>query len=400
MLKKLTLVTVVFFCVSIDYSFAAGTLNEINYKKLQNIHQLIEKNQLNVAKKQLDQFLSKKHSAYTQAIFLQTAAHVSIEQAKYSQAIHHLEQADSLNALPEFVNRNILYNLAQLYLQEENQSNHLRKSMDMLQRWLKNNSKVSAEQNVFAATVYARNNRFKTAISHVKKAINQSKNPKESWYQLLISLYLEQKQYTNAIRIYQQIIKIYPDKKYWKQLSGLYLQINKIHQALAVMVLAKDQGMLSTEEELLRLVSLYLYADIPLAASELLHEGLDSKTIKQSINNWQKLADSWILAQEYSQAIIVLQHISELDRRNGQYPFKIGRLLMEQGKWLLAYRQFKIAQRKQLKNPGENYLLQGISAYYANMPQPAKQAFQKAMKFKLYQEKAKLWLEQVDYFSY
>jgi len=208
-----------------------GTLSERNYKKLQSIHKLIEKQQLNQARKQLKKFLLTKHDSYTQAIFLQTAAHVAIEKNQYKQAIKYLEQVDSLKALPDFVARNVQYNLAQLYAQ----NNQLTKSIKILQRWLKASKKITSEQHIFAATLYAHKNEHQAAIKHIQRAIKKSSQAKESWYQLLISQYLEQKKYPLAIKVYQKLIKKYPNNKsYWKQLSGLYFQTDKLHQALAV----------------------------------------------------------------------------------------------------------------------------------------------------------------------
>ncbi len=405
--------------VSFDACTAAGTLNERNYKKLQNIHVLIENNKLHQAATRLKQFLTLKHDHYTQALFLQTAAHVSIQQEHYTQAISYLEQVDSLNALPDFVSQNILYNLAQLYLQRDQKSkshkkNDLDKSLRALERWLslkkltKNNTSkgnISAEQHVFAATVYAQNKKNKPAISHVKKAINlskqrgyeQLKKSRESWYQLLVSLYLEDKNYSQAIHLYQIMINLYPgNKNYWKQLSGLYLQQNKMPQALAVLALAKKQGLLSTEQELLHLINLYLYLEIPLPAAELLQESLRQGVIKPTIKNWLTLVNSWVMAQEYSQAVAVLQHIRTLDENNGWYQFRAGRLLMEQGKWQAAYQQFKGAQSKKLNDPGNNFLLQGICAYYAGLFEKAKYSLENAKKYKKYKLTANFWLEQLE----
>jgi tetratricopeptide (TPR) repeat protein len=381
------------FC---EKSFAAGSLNERHYKILQAIHKQIEANQLLRAKQQLDKFLSVKHDAYTQALFFQTAAHIAIEQEQYNRAISYLEKADSLDTLPDYVSQNIKYNLAQLYAQ----NNDLDKSLIMLERWLKGNNKVTSEQHIFAATLYGEKKKYNSAVVHVKKAINlapQSSVKNKAWYQLLISFYLEQKKYSKAIRVYQLLIKNYPgDKTFWKQLSALYLQKNKPQQALAVMELAEKQGMLSNEQELLRLVNLYLYANIPVAAAQLLQTKLDSSAIKPTLKNREKLADSWIMAQEYTRAIDVLKKLAQLNKNDGKYSFQSGRLLMEQGKWQDAYEQFSQAEHKKRVAQGENYLLQGISAYYAKMPLKAEIAFNKAAKFKKQEKKSSLWLEQLN----
>jgi len=405
--KQWIILAVLFFIVTlIETSLAAGTLNERDYKKLESIHRLIEKNQLNQAEKQLNQFLSKKHKAYTQAIFLQTAAHVALEKTHYDKAITYLEQADSLKALPQFVSSNILYNLTQLYFQKamESQSSgkkYLKKSVHLLERWLAGQTSISSEQRIFAATVYGRNKQYKSAVSQARQAIKQSKKKApEAWYQLLISLYLEQKHYNQAIEVYKKLIKLYPNKKnYWKQLSTLYLQTDKIHQALAVMTLAEKQGLLSTEQELLRLANLYLYANIPLSAAKVLKKNIKSGLIQPSIKNRLKLVDALTMAQDYTQATKTLLQLAQIEKKNGQYHYRAGRLLMEQAKWSDAFLQFKEAEGKKLVDHGHNYLLQGISAYYAKNIVKAKKSFQKSIKYKKYEKKSELWLEQLDFYT-
>ena len=319
---------------------------------------------------------------------------MAIEQQRYSDAIDFLEQADASKALPEFVSQNIVYNLSQLYAQQDK----IRKSLSLLERWLsvqkKSKKSITSEQHIFAATLYGRQKKYAFAVPHVKQAIKQSKTPKESWYQMLISFYLQQKHYNDAIKTYHVIIKQFPDKKtYWIQLSGLYLQTNKTQKALAVLELAEKQGMITTEEDILRLVNLYLYADIPLSAATLLEQKISHDKIEPNIKNQQKLADSWILAQEYSKAIKVLSNMARQEPDNGLYPFKIGRLLMEQGQWLEAYNQFNDAAQKKQDNPGEVFLLQGVAAFYAKKPEKAQFALEKAAKYKKYAEQASQWIE-------
>ena len=380
-------------CLLLDVAIAAGTLSERHYKQLQSIHKLIEKQQLSNAKKQLDQFLSARHDGYTQALFLQTAAHVAIEQGQYDQAIDYLKKAHNINALPDFVNRNIEYNLAQLYAQE----NDWNKSLEVLKQWLSGNKKITPEQHIFAATVYGRKRQYQSAIKHVKQAIKNSSKTEESWYQMLISFYLEQKKYQQAIPVYLTLIKLYPDKNnYWKQLSELYLQTQNPHKALAVLQLAEQQGILSTEQEILRLANLYLYANIPVQAAQLIQEKMNTGGIPADIKNRNKLADSWIQAQEYSQAIKVLNQLSQLDQNNGLYQFRIGRLYMEQGNWSQALKAFERAQSKKQLDQGHNALLLGICAYYDKKPAKAKIAFENAQKFNKYREQASDWLEALE----
>ncbi len=390
-------ISLFFFCcyLLLSTAFAAGSLTEKNYKLLQQIHTLIEAKKFHQAHKQLQHFLSASHDKYTQALFLQTAAQVAIEQEKYYRAITYLKKSYALQALPAFVNQNMAYNIAQLYAQAEK----WKKSLHYTQLWLKGLPKekpLTAEQSIFIATVYAQTLQYQLAIQYVNKAIGKAKKVPESWYQLLLSFYLAQKHYRKTIPIYQKLLQQYPEKsQYWKQLANIYMQLGKTNKALATWSLADKQGLLSEQKEILRLVNLYLYASLPISAAKLLQKKLQAGQLTATRQYWEKLADSWILAQEYTQAITALDKLIQLYPDNAQYAFRKGRLLMEQGEWAKAVVAFQLIQKKSGKNMGHHYLLMGISAYYSKRTELARKAFLTARQYKAYRKQAKVWLEQL-----
>jgi len=381
-------------CVSVcQLAGAAGTLSERNYKKLQAIHKLISQDKFSQAQTALNQVLAKKQDGYTQALFLQTSAQVAISRSQYAQAIKHLVRALSLKALPAFVEKNILYNLAQLSVQQGQDKQGLK----YLKRWLLKQKKLSPQQHIFAASVFGQQRQYKSAIKHVQRAIAAVKQPQEAWYQLLVSFYLEQKRYKKAIPIYHKLVRRYPKKSaYWQQLSGLYLQTRQKQQALAVLTLAYRQGMIKKQNNLLRLFNLYLYVNNPYDAGLLLQAELSRKRIKPSAKHWQKLADSWILAKEYAKGIAALKQAAVLSTSDGALDVRIARLQIEQGRWHLAYEALGRGLKKGVKHAGEAHLLRGIAAYYDHRVPQARRALQKAKQDQAVRKRATAWLQQLE----
>jgi hypothetical protein len=389
---SLFLITLLSLTCLMEKVFASGVLSERNYRKLEAIHQLLNKDQLTQAQQKLEIMLVRKNPPYTQALFLQTAAHISIKQDKYPTAIKQLNEVLALKILPDFVEKNIEYNLAQLYAGEQDYKN----SLTILKRWLKNNKKISPNNHVFIAMIYSHEHFYNDAISHILQAIKQSKKPAESWYQILISFHLQQKHYQKAILVYHILLKNYSHQlTYWKQLSGLYLQIKKPAKALAAYQSADHLFLLKKESDLQRLVDLYLYLNLPFQAAEKLHQSIQSKTITSNQKNWKKLADCWILAKEYPLAIKALKQASHHDK-TGKIELKIARLFIENSQWkqaLISIDKALLTGKLTSKEQNKSYFLKGISAYYAKQPEIARQAFIKTKNY----PQTRQWLKQLEF---
>lgn len=389
------LVVLPMLCSNVVFA-KGGVLSERDFRKLEAVHQLLNDNKVEEAQSRLQKMLARKNSHYTQALFLQTAAHIAIKQDHYKNAIQYLVEVIKLKALPDYVEQNIKYNLTQLYAQESDYKN----SLKMLKNWMIANLKITPDIHIFAATIYAHEKQYTTAIKHVKKAIAQSDHLVESWYQMLIAFHLQQKQYRKTIAVYQTLIKHFPKKViYWKQLSGLYMQIKETQQALSVLKLANDQGLIVEPSDIHRLANLYLYLNIPYQAALFLQKKLTTTMLASSTKNWAKLADSWILAKEYGNGINALSKAASLEKKHGRYEVKMGRLQMENGQWDQALALFNMGIKKgglEKKMQGQVYLLKGISAYYSHQPKLAIKAFKKAKTYDAERKKADSWLRLFD----
>ena len=370
---------------------AEGTLSERRHRQLTQVQDLISKNQYNLALEKLDKMLLKRNNAYEKALIYQTYAYIAITQEKYKKAIEYFHKTLEQKALPAFIEKDIQYNLAQLYAQQSDYKNSLR----MLESWFKAAQKVTPQVHIFAASIYNYEKQYNKAIEHTEQAIREAKEPQESWYQLWVALYFEQDKYNEAIPILHIILQRYPDKKiYWKQLAGLYQKLEDMESALAILGIAYQRGVLDEGKDLLHLAIFYLYLDIPLKAAYILEKGLNDGLIESNSENWSRLADSWMQVRELDKAINIYQKALTLNVSNGVMEMRLARLLIDQERWSEAIKVLKHGlNQTHFKQPGEAYYLIGISAYYNKQIKTAKVAFKQANKYKAMKYKVKNWIK-------
>ncbi len=364
------------------------------YKKIKKIEKLLEKESYQQALQKLQAMLSGvKQNSYDQAIVLRSLSSVHANIGNYKQATQYLSKCLGLNVLSESQHQQGIVNLGHLYMATEDYT----KAIKALEPWLKTHPNPDLQINILVANAYAQSKNFRKALPYVKKAIAQSKKPKEDWYQLNLALYFELDDYESASDILKTMIRLYPDKKqYWHQLSSTYNQLKRYKKAVSIKHLAYKKGFITAENDILELASLFLYVESPYKAAKILQNGIDQKRIKQDSKNWEILANAWTMAKEFDHAIRALETASSLNSKGSLY-LQLGQIYVEQEKWNQAIKSLKKALNKGgIKNAGTAHLLLGMSYYELHKIKLAKESFLKAKKFSKSKKSAKQWVEYIN----
>ncbi len=363
------------------------------YKKLSRVEKLIDKKSYSKARQILINALGKvKKGTYEEAVVLRTLASIYAMQEQYSKAAEYLSKALGLDVLPAKQQQQALLNLGQIYMALGKYA----KAVNILQPWLKAKPKLDAQIAILLANAYTQLKQYHKALPYVEQAIRMSKKPPESWYQLNLALLYELGRYSAAANILEQLITRFPEKKqYWTQLSSVYQQLKQYKKALAIRDLAYKKGLINTEKEILELVNLYLYVDLPYKAAQLLQSEINSKRVKGNSKNWELLANAWTQAKEFKKATLALEKASHLNPKGALYQ-QLGRIYVEQENWSAAVNALTRAlQKGGLKNPGNAYLLLGMSYYELKKINKAKHAFIQAKKYKKTRRSAQQWLDYI-----
>lgn len=368
-------------------------LTEKTYKALSAAQTLMEADKFAAAETQLKTLLDKTESnSYERAVVQQTLGYLYSSIADYTKASSLFQQALDSNALPEKVSHDLLYNLAQLYLADEQYN----KGIVMLEKWLNVEAAPPNSAHVLLASAYYRVKNYKKTVEHISVAIKNDKSVKEAWYQMLLAAHLELKQYKSAINVLETLITLYPyQANYWSQLSALYLQQNKEFTAMAVKMLAQRLE-LGDAKTLISLADMYRYLQIPYKSAQLLTQGINDGVIQSDFENLNRLADSWLAAKEALKALPVLEKIAPLDD-SGESDLRYSRVLFGLEQWQNAEDNLvKSLAKLKGKRAGRALLLLGMTQFHLGQLSQAKASFTKAIKYENERNQAGQWLRHVD----
>ncbi len=371
---------------------AAGTLSEGTYRQLERVHELIGKNQNAEALQRAQSLLERVNNDYEKAIIRQTMAFIYVSQNNYKAAIAAFEEALTLDALPQQPYEQMLYNVAQLYFQDGQTDKAITR---MESYFAEATAEPPADANILLASAYADRKRFKDALPQVDKALEKSKQPKESWLQLKLALHYELKQFAQCAEVLIRLISLVPVKEdYWKQLSSVLFEIQRDKESLAVLALAERQGFLDTEGELRNLANIYLLLNIPYKAAQILEQGLERNLLKADEKTLTLIGDAWTMAREYTKAEAVLKRAAG-SARDGEVAFRLAQIFVEDERWKDALEALQQAQAKGIKKTGEAAMLEGVSAFQSGDRRRALAALRKAQQYPESRNNASQWLSHI-----
>lgn len=366
------------------------TVSQKTYKILEQSRKLMEHADYRAALDKLQALLPAiSENRYETALVYQHLAYVYLEQGNYAKGMKALDNTLSrADTLPPETVQDLRYNLAQAAAQTANYA----KAAQALDSWFAQEKKPGADAWYLRGLVAYKQQRLKQSAGYLQRALAMAYH--EDWSVLLLSIYLELKQYPQATGILQQLVNRYPDKKqYWLNLTDVYLMQQDYTRALATLKLA-DQTVTLDEEQILRLARLYLHKNIPYSAARLLSKAMKDQRIKTNASNLELLANSWAAAREPDRELHYLKQAAAL-RRNGNLYYRCAQILLREERWKEAVTMLDKALANGLKSRGQSYLLKGIAAYQAGQMKTAASAFQAAGQYKKTKDQAQQWLSQI-----
>ncbi len=373
--------------------FAADRLSERTYRQLTAIHELMDNQRHEEALERLHALSSSvSRKRYERAVVLQTVGYVHVAREQYAAAIEALSEALSIGALPESVNRQILYLLAQLQLAQSDYSS----AAANIERWFHSARAPAADAHALAGIIYAYGKRHAEAVDQFEMAIAKADEPTESWFRHLLASHYETGQYDRAARLLEQMVARFPDHQdYWLDLSNTYRASGKDQKGLAALETAHQLGLVTDETGVLNLARLYLYLQVPSKAARLLETGLAEGVVRATKENWCLLSDAWLLAKEPDSALNALERAALLSA-NGQLHLRRARLLAETHEWAEALPALQAAlDAGELETPGQAFLLTGVARHETGDARAAMAAFQRAADFPETRRQASQWLERL-----
>lgn len=314
---------------------------------------------------------------------------------RYGDATRSFQRAIGLNALSDGTQQSLTFNLAQLYLMQEQP----RKTIKLMKEWFRTAEKPGGGAYYLLGLSYYMLEQFSNALPYAENAIY--KNPEESkrqgWYQVLLGIYLERKSYTKAENMLEILIAKWPGQKnYYIQLAAVATELKKDRKSFAVQKTAYEMGFLTTSSELVRLAQLYSYYEAPYFGAKLLDKGLRAGQVKKTKSNWELLANSWVNAREWDKAIAPLGNAAKLSK-DGLLYLRLAQTHMEDQNWAKTISAVKNAFKKgKLKDPGQAWTLKGIAHTNREEFKSALAAFGNASKYAKHRTRSNQWINHIN----
>jgi len=375
-------------------SAAAGTLDELTWRKLNDIYNLIGEERYDEAYQDLRKMLNRAgHDAYLQAILNQALAQVEWARGQFEAALGFFETALELDALPDSVHYDLLYQVAQLHYMGD----RLDEALEQLQLWFCSMSPEQANAGawVLKASILSRQGEFAGALDAIDAAIDLEDSPPEPWYQLKLAALFELEEYDRAVKTLETMLTRWPERKsYWSRLAQTHYVLGQDQDALAVQALAHRQGLLDESPDILFLAGLFSKLQLPYKAAAALEQAVRDGILVADRNHWAQVAESWYAAGELERALAAWESAGRA-AVDGLTDLHRGYLLTDLERWPAALEALNRALARgglDDRQTGEAYLLRGMVQFMLGDFEGAGADWDRAGRLESSREAARQWL--------
>ena len=375
---------------------AAQSVTRSTFRTIESIQELIEEERHEDAMVELEELVIKTRGIpYDYAIANQYLAHTSIVVDQPAKARKALEEALGMEGLPVDLVANLKLFYGTILLGDE----EYEAAVTAFEDWLVTAEKVSPRQLFGIAYANYMSGKLERAETLMARIFDADPRPKlkNNWYQVYYRILFDLKKYSAGEELLLELLSRDPgDEGHWRLLASHYLQLEESSDALATIMVAYWNDLVSDTDDLGRIVSLFGFVDIPEKAARLLETWLAEEKIPEDSDSLKQLGNLWLLARHRDKAKSALEKAASTGENASIYQM-LGGIHFEDEDWIEAHAAYKKALRLGgLEEPERVSLLAGISAYRAGMKEEARSALQDAATADKYKSQAESILRRLD----
>lgn len=386
-----TVIWLLFFFIGLNQSLSAQeSVSAKTFDKLTEIQEFMGNDEIEKAYTGLVELLSEvDEGTLDEALALQTIGYVEMARDNFQEAIGYLKRSLATDKLPQ----NVVYTVGYMVAQLHAALNQYDEALEFAEDWFAQLEAPTSDQFIFMANIYAQTQRYSESVPYALKAIENSNNPKENWYQLLTANYFELDLMKDAAETLQVMINLWPEKpSYWEQLASVFVVLEDEASALAVLKIAFAEGLLERENTVKSLVQLVITRGIPEQGARFIEEGFLRGVLPEEPEYLKMLAMALASAKERPAAIEAYQRLAMREESSDPW-IDISNLYVEMGEWGEAESALQKALEGDLESPGRAWLLLGISQAEQQKFDAAKSSLQNSIAFEETKEPATQWLK-------
>lgn len=407
------ILTVLLLCLSLyAQANSDNSLTPVVYKKLNEVQDLIGKQDYKEAQKQLDELEADLKPSFGLALTYQLHGQLYLMQEKNEKALEYFRKSLALNVLAPAQEAGIATTTAQILMSLERPAEAYNELEPRLQRLLeleKNERKkrgekrenidkdvqyVPAQSMVAVATACHLQKHYRKSIPWLRQALKRSDSPKESWLIMLtVALYQDQQLEASA-QVLDDLIRINPKEEYWMQQAGIYQQLNQPELSLRSLETGYVGGYVRKAEYQLQLVQMLLNQGMPERAGRILDKLIQEKKVEINESNWRLLAGAWQQSRDREKAVIAMLKAAEF-MQDGSLIYRAAQLQAQDLHYGLALKNIELALKKGLNShdKAQAIMLAASSSYELNDLRSARRFFQEALSHSSTAANAKSWLD-------
>ncbi|WP_308911396.1 tetratricopeptide repeat protein [Pseudokordiimonas caeni] len=314
------------------------------HKQIQKAQEAIDAKNYTEAEAILREVLAReKINDYERAVAWQINAMLAFEKDDTKGTIRAYEQIlKYAESIPEALELQIMFGLAQLYFSEEN----YQKALQYVKQWEPRAEVVGATQILFIGQLHYALSDYKKCVEYVNRAITDAQNSgggvevKESWYQLLMSAQWEQGNLKEVRDILEILVINWPKPVYWTQLAGIFGELGQETVSFSLTEAAYKQGFLDDKpQQIVNVAQIQIARQAPIKAAWILEKAFKDKRVEKTGDNQKLLGQAYMLASEWRKAVAPLEAAAKASN-DGDLWLQAGQVLMQLDKYAEALEAF------------------------------------------------------------
>jgi len=278
---------------------------------------------------QLEQQLDNLTEPYARASTTRHLARQYIQQGQYDKAIGYYEEALKAEGLSDIADREILRELARVYLLKKDYGSAVR----VLEKVLLYDLAQEKTDFLWLARAWLKSGDYVATVKTLDQLNDTDIVLDEADLRQMLALYYQSGAYNQSADVLQELLLRAPENpEYWHQLATVYLLLNRRREALDHLSLAYEKRVLFREHNLLLLVDLFAFNNQPFVAARLLQMEIQRETISANGDHYRKLFELWLQAREKDQAMSALATAASLTGDTELY-LHLAQLQSEKENW-------------------------------------------------------------------
>ena len=322
---------------------------------------------------ELERQLGSIEEAYAKSSAGRHLARHYVERGEYDKAIGFYREALAAEGLSAIANREMLRELAQVYLLKKDYA----AAAQTLQRSLAIDLVPDFADYLLLARAQHHLGQYVDSVATLDRLQQADTSLDAAQMQQALALYYRAGAFAQCEVLLGRLLELQPDEpQHWHLLASVYLQQNKKKQALDQLTLAREKLVPFAERDILLLANLHAANNNPYGAAEVLKVALSQQEVPASGANYRKLFEFWLQARERDKARQALEQAARLSGDTELYLY-LAQLQMEQEDFENMYQTMLAACAEQLSDQyvGRANLLLGVSQLKLGDAAGARRAF-------------------------